>query len=556
MTSIPSILAVALLSVGSIFSLQAQLLTWDANGGGTFGGDGNWDNSTTNWWNGAANVAWSTGDTAVFDSVGGGQVVTVTETVSVGGILYQGGANTTLQGAGAITTANADNLRFNYVTFSRDDRTLTIDTRIAGTGTWSFTGDIDGTGQGGNLNYALTNNANDRDGDITVIGSNGPDGTGGYEVRLQFSDSSQLGPSTNQVIVDSDGRRGTLVATADLTLANTVVFSGGGIGSSGGSTLTVADNSLLTLDAGAQRQIGAGTVELTYGDDSSYSNGWTIGGGTLEFSNANQLGSGLIQLEGGTLHATATTTLDAEIQVKFGDNAINVAAGQTLTTSNIGANSNSRGFEKLGDGTLNITDANGYSQGGSFDVLAGTVLVNNTSGSGTGNANVTVAGGATFGGDGIVAPAVDGRTFTVEAGGTVAPGNSTGTLDFDLTSTTGTVVFETNALFEFELNSPSDLDQIAFLDDGGTNIAFNNNVINFDDLTGGSLAAAEYDLFTFDTAGYTGTVQIGTGLESYGGNVSLTHDTTRIYLTVVPEPSTLAMAGAGIALLLLRRRRS
>ena len=53
---------------------------------------------------------------------------------------------------------------------------------------------------------------------------------------------------------------------------------------------------------------------------------------------------------------------------------------------------------------------------------AGTFLVNNTSGSGTGTGSVTVNSG-TLGGGGTISGAV-----TVNAGGTISPGNSVGSL--------------------------------------------------------------------------------------------------------------------------------
>lgn len=47
-------------------ALQAASLTWDANGAAAdvTNGAGTWDTTATNWWDGAANVAWTDGDTA------------------------------------------------------------------------------------------------------------------------------------------------------------------------------------------------------------------------------------------------------------------------------------------------------------------------------------------------------------------------------------------------------------------------------------------------------------------------------------------------------------
>jgi len=76
---------------------------------------------------------------------------------------------------------------------------------------------------------------------------------------------------------------------------------------------------------------------------------------------------------------------------------------------------------KTGDGTQVFSGANTYI--GGTAVAAGTLLVNNTTGSGTGTDAVSVASGATLGGTGTVGGAV-----TVSTGGVIAPGASVGTL--------------------------------------------------------------------------------------------------------------------------------
>jgi autotransporter-associated beta strand protein len=73
-------------------------------------------------------------------------------------------------------------------------------------------------------------------------------------------------------------------------------------------------------------------------------------------------------------------------------------------------------WTKVGLGTMQITAANNYSDG--TIVSAGRLLVNNTSGSGTGAGAVTVNGGI-LGGTGSIAGVV-----TVNAGGTLTPGTA------------------------------------------------------------------------------------------------------------------------------------
>lgn len=79
------------------------------------------------------------------------------------------------------------------------------------------------------------------------------------------------------------------------------------------------------------------------------------------------------------------------------------------------------GLTKSGTGTLRLTAANTYA--GGTTVASGRLLVNNSSGSGTGPAGVIVNSGAILGGTGTIAGAV-----TVHAGATLSPGMSLGTL--------------------------------------------------------------------------------------------------------------------------------
>ena len=92
--------------------------------------------------------------------------------------------------------------------------------------------------------------------------------------------------------------------------------------------------------------------------------------------------------------------------------------GAAQRHSNIsGDNEIDGGLTKLGTGSLTLLAASTYN-GGTI-VSAGTLLVNNTTGSGTGEGSVVVQTNATLGGSGSIGGAV-----TVESGGTLAPGPS------------------------------------------------------------------------------------------------------------------------------------
>ena len=99
-------------------------------------------------------------------------------------------------------------------------------------------------------------------------------------------------------------------------------------------------------------------------------------------------------------------------------------------------------LEKTGTGTLTLTGDNSYD--GGTTVSAGTLLVNNTTGSGTGFGPVQVNNSATLGGEGNVDGAV-----TVSGSASVSPGTSPAAL------ATGSVSLATGTSFTVELDGPT-----------------------------------------------------------------------------------------------------
>jgi autotransporter-associated beta strand protein len=148
-----------------------------------------------------------------------------------------------------------------------------------------------------------------------------------------------------------------------------------------------------------------------------------------------------------------------------------------------------------GPGSLALTGNSPFS--GGTTVNAGTLLVNNTAGSGTGSGTVSINPGATLGGTGTIAGQV-----SLAATATLAPGGSSpGTL------TIGNDLGLNNAsVLQFQLGTNSD--QIAVTGDltlGGT-----LNISN-----AGGFGPGTYTLFTYGGALGVGTLTIGTTPASY-----------------------------------------
>lgn len=245
---------------------------------------------------------------------------------------------------------------------------------------------------------------------------------------------------------------------------------------------------------------------------------------------------------------------------------LTAATGGTVAFSGlINDGSNSKGLSKIGNGTVNLTRAAGNTFDGGMTVSAGTLLVNNTSGSATGTGAVSVASGAILGGNGTISGATT-------VGGTIAAGNSigvlsvgsltinaTGILDNELgrsggtpvsdrVNVTGTVAIDSGADLKLTLYTGLDnpvVNDIFFLisNDGADAITG-----AFTKLNGVTTTLTEGSIFSWNSQQWQITYQADFGTTSFTGGNDLA-------LQAIPEPSTWALLGAGLAALAVYRRR-
>ena len=169
-----------------------------------------------------------------------------------------------------------------------------------------------------------------------------------------------------------------------------------------GGTLTVSNsncflrfnyNNYAVVDnSGASFNLGSGNTTLLNRNSGTFIFGGLSGGASTTLTGASTVAAPTYYFIGAN---NASTTFAGTIS----DNA-----GFTALT-------------KTGTGTLTLAGNNTFS--GGTTVNAGTLLINNTAGSGTGSGTVSVNPGATLGGNGTIAGQV-----SLAAGATLAPGGS------------------------------------------------------------------------------------------------------------------------------------
>lgn len=586
-------------------------LTWN-NGGPT----NNWSTAAGNgnWLPG--NVLWTNGEDAIFGATP--EAVSVTTANTVDDITFQG-SWTIGNGIGSLTLADSNSDITVDPTF-----TATIQETIAGTGfgitklgtgTLVFTNNLTYTGTtnidagmlqlnssltstttftvntGGTLRYNASTNWAASSNAITLNGGTlsyvGSDLFGRYvsgvgpvavnsasSITVSTGAGAGVGTNASSMFID-----GALTGSAALSITSStngkgVILRSGSSTYSG--TITVTGNASATAGTGSGLTIGVGS-------NSSLSNADIVVNGMLELGNAGSSmswGNGavsgttfLMDALGGTGVVVANLGASGTRTLSVGNNN----GGDTFSgvISN-GANNTGFSLIKNGDGTQRLSGLNTYS--GTTTINGGTLLANTAvagTNSATGTGAVTVGANGTLGGIGQIRP---GSSNGISVTGTLAPGESIGTLTIDGGGSTAASILTMNggSLFEFELGAPGislasvgTSDRLVITNAVTGDVTFNNNDIDF--LTTGSVGYYKlFDTFldgttwsglTFDgtsgivstglsvtnlASGLSGTLIVGTA--SNGGDVG------DIYLHVVPEPSSLAMLAFGLLSLWMFRK--
>jgi autotransporter-associated beta strand protein len=250
-------------------------------------------------------------------------------------------------------------------------------------------------------NLAVTlNGASTYTGTTTIGGG----AAGGGIVLIGVSSVGASGPfGTGTVIMNQTSTPPNLIPiTADQTVANAITLTSGFFAASATAAQDATGPHNLTL-----------TGPITLG-----STGRVV---------TNNMVAG-VALTLGSSTTPSTLTLGSTLTIQ--SQQTGAGTGTTIINDAIGG----AGGLTVQGGTVQLNNANGYA--GATSVTGGRLAVNNTSGSGTGSNTVSVTGsgtvgsGGTLGGTGTISGQITiSSTTAASQGGTIAPGNSAGTLN-------------------------------------------------------------------------------------------------------------------------------
>lgn len=355
---------------------------------------------------------------------------------------------------------------------------------------------------------------------------------------------------------------------------------------------SVSASGTLAVSVGGNLQVNAGTVN--FGRDTSnnlvglsVAGTTTISGGTVNIRSSTDSTFGAVSMSGGAFNIAYLSGISARTISVASLEGNGGTIGQTTTgtgyvttlaitgsatkeysgTISNGTGTGSIAVTKSGAGVQTLSGSNTYASG--TTVSAGTLLVNNTTGSGLGTGDVAVNGG-TLGGTGSFTGKV-----TVNAGGTMAPGAGIESLG------AGGVTF-TGGTFAFELNtSGSPTADLLYAANSSTALSIANGAttLSLTDLGSNVALAAgtKFTLISYTAAGgwnggvFTGyadgsTFTLGSNTwtidyDDTSAGINYSANATNfgdrfVTITTVPEPSTWALLLGGAAgMIWIRARR-
>lgn len=487
-------------------------------------------------------------------ALGGGPVTTAADTQLVFDNSTTEVSNTVISGAGALTkngngllvmnnansftggtVINSGRVGLNNGLGLGTGNVVVLQNAILGIGGVNFANNVSGAGQiiktANNIAVMTGTNTHSGGTDIQQGGIivNSPAALGTGAVSLSGANTTltvDYSGTTNVALNNQINGVGTLIKDG----SGTVVMNAFGNSYSGG---TLINAGRLGLNFGDS--LGTGIVQINSGAELAL--------GDISFSNNVQGAGQIVKTSGGATTLSGTNTHSGGISIlggslnvtgsgALGSGAVNIAAGAALNYTNTNAVtfanglSGSGSFNKLGTGQLSF--ANNFALG-SLNLQAGRTRMNVV-----GTTNVTVGANATLDGTGRI-------IGNLTNNGTVAPGNSIGTLTVQ-----GNYTHNANSVLEIEFDDAGNID---LLDVTG-NATLNGGTLRFV-----SIGGAEGQGGTFLRTGGTLTGTFAT-VETIGAQLPLAviYQTNSAFMApsvLTARPSTFnaqSMAAADSAL--------
>lgn len=388
-------------------------------------------------------------------------------------------------------------------------------------------------------------------------------------------------PTPGSILLNGGG----LSITADMTLNSNRGIALGPNSGSGSGIIQVTGTNTLTFagviadnPGGSGRLIktGSGTLRLQ-NSTNTFTGGLTVNGGLVSYSIEDRIGAApasptpaSILLNGGGLRLTVNNmTINANRGIALGPDGgsgtgtFSVESARTLTYNGIMANNGAGigALAKIDNGSLILGGANSYS--GGTTLAGGSLLVTNTSGSGTGSGLVITVAGTTLGGTGTLAP-TGSNGFSI--GGAVAPGLVDAIGMLTLAPENGDAVFLGTSSLLFQLGGNGNNDRLNFAPTG-------TGVMDFSAMSLGSIKVSflggytpalghSFDLIDWSALGMNGLSASMLDLSGavlpdgmWEWDTSAFGSNGVIAVRLVPEPGRMMLCLFGGWLMLLQRRR-
>jgi len=466
----------------------------------------NWDTVASNWLNSAIPDRFFNLDTVSFDDTGlSAPIVNLTSAVTPAAVTvdssgtYTFGGHGGLAGPGTLTKTGSG----------------TLDMNLTNTG---FTGNV--LVSGGTLNMQ-TSGSTLTSGDVLLSGG----GT------LNLPPTSQSAYTFTGDVIVTVGQSGTIYSPGlanrlDGNIvsgnSNAVLYISSGV-SFGGTNSAQFDNfnGVIHILSGSSLRFSAPSSGNTYG---SLNPTFIINGALRPRNAGNTIRLGALS-GSGSIEGPQSNAGSGDTTYIIGGNNLDVTFN-----GNISSNNATPGtvviLIKIGTGKLALNGSSTFT--GGTTVEAGSLVINNTAGSGTGTGELSIAGGATLSGSGFI-----GSSTILADLAVLAPGNGAGTLTFNNDLTLGEF-----SVLDFELGSNSD----AVVANAALTVAGTLNVTG----TAG-FGPGGYTLFTYNpsnTFNYSGLVL---GVAPAGFNYAINTDTPGQVRLVVSASSPPSFSGISVA---------